>query len=367
MAQNRLGGPGLGLSYPQALYPASLVGAAPTASTAEITLAPGQAIPIPAGDWLLNVGSYTFVQYLDPVTGIWQGFTSEPGVNYVHSDGQNHRIANLTGCPIGAIVTAAGATYVSGSVTVTASAGGSQWQAIVGGALNTSMSVTAPGANYIVPPLVLISAPPSPGVPATAVAAIASGTVSSITVINQGAGYSVAPSITVLPSPYDPNYGVITNASVTATLTGSGQVTAVLCTNNGAPVTAVPTLTIAGGNGSATATATICWTGTALALTTAGGGYALTGVLVTIAGGLPTAVPVWTNPATEVNLLPVRPPRLSASSNGTVSAAATIMDGGLFARANPVAIFSVNGVLTTVAVGNITSGNTSDTSIIQPL
>ena len=367
MAQNRLGGPGIGLPFPQALYPVSLVGAAPTAPTAEITLAAGQALPIPPGDWIINVGPYTFVQYLDPVTATWQGFTSEPGVNYVHSDGQNHRIANLTGCPIGAIVTAAGASYVAGSVTVVPSAGGSTWQAIVGGALNTSMSIVSAGASYTVPPLVLIPAPPSPGVPATAVAVIASGTVSSITVVNQGAGYSTAPSITVLPSPYDPNFGIITNASVAATLTGSGSVTAVLCTGNGAPLTAAPTLTISGGNGSATATATMCWTGTALAITTAGGGYASASALVTMAGGLPTASTVWTNPAIEKSLLPTRSARLTALTNGTVSTTATVIDGGIFANANPSAIVIPNGVLTTVAVGTITNGNTSDTSIIQPL
>ena len=268
MAQNRLSGPGLGLPFPQALYPTSLIGPAPTPATNEITMAAGQALPIPGGDWAINLGKYTTLQYLDPVSGVWMGETAEPGVNYVHSDGQNIRIANLTGCPIGAVITNAGTNYVQASTTVSASAGGSLWTAIVGGALNTSLSITSAGSGYTIAPIVLIPAPTNvaltnPGVQATAYASISSGTVSGITVTNQGAGYLTAPSITLLPSPYDPNYGSIVNATATATLTGSGTVTAVLCTNNGAPQASAPTLTIAGVGSSATATATMCWTATA--------------------------------------------------------------------------------------------------------
>ena len=76
---------------------------------------------------------------------------------------------------------------------------------------------------------------------------------------------------------------------------------------------------------------------------------------------------MWTNPAIEKSLLPTRSARLTALTNGTVSTTATVIDGGIFANANPSAIVIPNGVLTTVAVGTITNGNTSDTSIIQPL
>ena len=367
MAQNRLGGAGLGLPFPQALYPVSLIGAGPQPATNEITLAPGQALPIPPGDWLTNTGSITIVQYLDPVSGAWLGFTPEPGVNYVHSDGQNTRIANLTGCPIGAVITNAGTGYVAASTTITPSAGGSTWQAIVGGAINTSVSITAAGSGYTIAPLVLVPAPPSPGIPATMTAAISSGTVSSVTVVNQGAGYLTAPTLVFQPSPYDPNYGSIVATTATCTLTGSGTLTGAICTNNGAAQASAPTLTVSGVGSTAAATATMLFTATGASVTAGGAGYTANTV-VTSVGGVSAATPIYTNPAFEKNIAGAgRAARMSVAVSGTsITSISSVLDGGLF-TGTPTTLVLTNAVATTAATLVLTLGSASDTSVLQPL
>lgn len=269
MAQNRLGGPGIGLPYPQSLYPASLVGSAPTPATNVIVLGYGEAFPVPPGDWMIAGAP---MQWLDPVTGQWLFAggtiysTGETSVSegYVHSDGQNMRVINPQGIATGATVTAAGTGYVQATTTVTSS-NSSTWTPIVGGAI--SLTLGTGGSGYTLPPIVLISAPPSPGVQATAIATISGGIVTSFTVVNAGAGYTTAPTVTLLPNPYDPNYGSIVNGTATASLTGSGTITAVLCTNTGAPAASAPTLTINGVGSSATATTTAFYTAESTNLT----------------------------------------------------------------------------------------------------
>ena len=367
MAQNRLGGSGIGLPYPQSLYPVNLLGSPVTAATNRVDLAAGDALPVPGGDWVIQLGKYVFLQWLDPVTGIWQSYASSPGTTqYVHSDGQNIRVANLTGCPIGAVVTGAGSGYVQASTTVNASAGGSTWQPIVGGALNTSVSIVSAGSGYTIPPEVFIPAPQSPGVAATAYAVISSGTVSSISVLNQGAGYTTAPSLTILGAPNDPNYGSIVNATAVATLTGSGSITAVLCTNNGAPQAAAPTLTVAGVGMGATVSATMCWTATGASITSAGLGYA-TATEITSIGGRPTATPVFANPAIETSLMSPRPAMmLAAVASTSITSVSQIYDGGLFSG-TPTTLLLTSGIVSTVASVTLTLGSTPDGVFIQPL
>lgn len=445
MAQNRLGGPGLGLPFPQALYPASLVGAAPTAATNLFTLSAGQAMPVPPGDYMIaGASGLSVLQYNDPVLGTWAGTEVLDRATYVHSDGQNVRVANLTGCPVGAVVTDAGTGYVQASTTCTASAGGSTWQPIVGGALTmlelssqattaasgtgtvatitfaaqaaappvgslvtiagvtptgynvtdavvtasstttvsyantttgaqtvagtaTTNVVTGAGSGYTLPPVVLIPAPPSPGVQATAYASISSGTVSGLTITNQGAGYSAQPSLTLLPDPYDPNYGSIVNATGVAGLTGSGEVTALLCTDNGASQSSAPTLTIAGVGSSATATAVMLWTGTGASVTAAGAGYSASTEVTTI-GGLTSATPVWTNPQIEAKVLArPRPAQMSvAVGSGTITSIGSVYDGGLF-TGTPTTLVLTNALITTAATLALTLGSASDTVTMQVL
>ena len=65
-----LSGPGVGLQLPQNLYPTELANAPFDFSNPNISLAPGDAIPLPAGTWYLDLGLYSVLQYLDPVTGV---------------------------------------------------------------------------------------------------------------------------------------------------------------------------------------------------------------------------------------------------------------------------------------------------------
>ena len=376
MSQNRLAGPGQELPFPQSLYPSTLIGAATTPTTSAVTLAPGQALPIPGGDWALTTGKYTFLQALDPVANVWFPFSSSVGSpEFLHSDGQNFRIANLTGCPIGAVITAAGNGYSQATCTVTANAGGSTWQPIVGGAVSTTVSITSAGSGYTVPPIVLISSPPAyssiGAVQATGYAVLSGSTVSSVSITAQGAGYTTAPSIVLLPSPYDPNYASVTNATATTAIVGgvstSGQITAVLCTNNGAPQASAPTLTVGGSyTTAATVAATMCWTATGASVAAGGAGYS-TSTEVTSIGGRTASAPVWTNPIIETGILQPRPAIMSVALSGTtISSVATVYDGGLFSGA-PTTMVLTNAVATTAATLSLTLGSAPDVSLLQPL
>src|SRR5262249_7536234 len=146
-----------------------------------------------------------------------------------HSDGNNLRLANLTGCVVGVNLTTAGSSYTT-APTISVSAGGAKFQAIVGGAVATSVTVTNAGTNYTYPPIVVFTAPGNPGIQATGHATLSGATVGSIVVDNQGAGYTSPPTITLLNDPREGLNGTTigVNAAAVATLTGSGTVTGVL-------------------------------------------------------------------------------------------------------------------------------------------
>ncbi len=372
-----IGGPGLNLPPPQALYPANLLNTPPTFANNEVTLAAGQALPLPAGWTWVTLGAITVLQWFDPVTLTWRGLTSGRGQpQRVWSDGINVRVANLTGCPVGAIVVNTGAAYPATGTTVTASGtGGSTWVPVIGGSVNATVSVSAAGSGYGVPPLVLVPAPPAPGVPATMHATIASGTVSSIIVDNRGAGYgTTAPPITILPSPYDPNFiagSAITNAAATCTVGLAGQVTAVLCTDPGASLSGAiaPTLTVAGtGGASASVVAVMMATATGTSIVGGGAGYGAVSGLTSF-GGMPTATPSIANPAiqyTDYTTFIPRPYVGALTMNGTtISVAGTIYDPGLFlGTPSPAILGNISGG--TVASITFTLGGTTDLVIVQP-
>ena len=120
-------------------------------ATNVVTLASGQCQLIyPAGWYMVSTGLYTVVQQYDPITGIWRNIGNgdhEGGVKYIYSDGNNYRLANQTGALVGALLTAAGSSYTS-APAVAASAGNSIWRAVVGGAVNTTITVTNGGSGY---------------------------------------------------------------------------------------------------------------------------------------------------------------------------------------------------------------------------
>lgn len=328
-----LSGPGQLLPVPS-LYPTNPLGGTLDPQGTEVSLAPGETMLVPRGIWLLNPGGYCVVQVLDPVSGVWRmNSTARVGPTTVSSDGNNVRVANLTGCALGAIVTTAGSAYVQGSTTVTPSAGNSTWQPVVGGLISTTVSITAAGAGYGVAPLVFFPPPPYPGVQATGVAVISSGTVSSITVLNQGAGYTTAPVPQIVPNPTDPNLAsgsITSNATATTTLVGAGTLAAVLCTNPGVSFSTVPSLTIAGAGTSAAATIVPMWTLTGASITSGGAGFSANTELSTL-GGIPSATAAHTNPSIELTgVIPRRASVLLTANGGTIATVSTIYDGGLF-------------------------------------
>ena len=374
MAQQlNISGPGVGLPVNQFYYPSELANAPQDVGTNYISLAPGDSIVLQAGTQWVSMGAGLFLQYLDPTTGIWRGdYTNRQSIVAIPSDGFTRRVLNQTGCPIAAVVTAGGSGYTQSTCTVTASAGGSTWQPIVGGMLSVN-SITNAGANYTVPPLILIPAPPNPGVPATAYAILTGGSVTTVSLTNVGAGYTSAPTATIVPAPNDVNYlsgtTAITNATVQFALVGTGSIAAVLLTNPGAPVSTAPTLTAAGGAGTgASITAVLLQTVTGTSIGNAGAGYGTAAEITTINGEYTGTAETYVNPAIQqIGFIPrkavIGPATLVG---GSITAVGSIIDGGLFVSA-PTAVVVGNGVATTASTVTLTMGSAPYTLGIQSL
>lgn len=335
-----------------------------------LALGSGETFVIPAGQWYVTPGLYTFIQVRDPITNLWRVQEQTPNTTrFVTSDGVNTRVANLTGCALGALVTNVGSGYTS-APTVTASSGSSAWTAIVGGAINSTVTITTAGAGYSHKPMLIVEPPPNGGIPATViVSTVSGGAITGVTVIDQGAGYTSAPAITVVPDPRDT---VTTLAVLTTALTGSGTITAIVCTDHGTPLTAVPTLTISGGGGSsAAATAVMCFTATGLTITNAGAAYGnALPVLVNIAGGrITTAAGAVVNPNTGVGLINPRQGigTLISEAGGTLVNQPTFDDSGLFSKVPTAFFISSNPtVATTNAVATVTVGGVTDFCKLVP-
>ena len=389
-----LSGPGLGLPLPQNLYPSQLNNAPSDTPTNRVALNCGDSFVIPAGDWYVSLGMYLILQFLDPITNVWTFGASggiESGVTFVKSDGFTTRIANLTSCPVGAINTSPTTQggWVQSSTTITVTGGGgSTWLPIVGGAIGVyGGTLAAVGAGYGVPPILYVAPPPPAannangvgGIPASGYCVITSGTVTAITLTNQGSGYQSAPVGVIVPSPFDPNLSSgITAASVVFSLTGTGSITGVLCTNNGASL--VPnalTLTPAGVGTNATLSPVFLQTVTAVSTSGTGTGWGTVSALCTSTGGAPSAGSLTLNPDYLGIGFKVRPLQctLALTNQGTIAAqVGTIVDGGLF-ESKPTPILapgewaggpaigagSIVGPTVTFSVGGIV-----DIAVIQP-
>ncbi len=371
---NRIAGPGIGLPIPQILYPANLTpqGVPYTQGSSDVSLAAGSSIQIPAGDWFIDLGKYSILEYQDPVrgpasgttqlSGVWRPIRTQRGSFTLRSDGVNFRISNLTGCAVAATVTAGGSGYVQASTTVTPSVGNSTWQPVVGGAIS-ALTCSVVGANYGKAPTVFIPSPPAPGVQATAIATISAGKVNGFTVTNQGAGYTTAPTITILADPFDAAAS-ITNAVATASLTSNDTLTAVLCTNPGAPVATSMTLTIAGGNNSATATPTFLTTISAITISAIGSGT-FTGAAISTYGGVAPATPAFTEFS---GFIPRQAQILPGLTNANLTpGASTIVDGGLFLGSAFPIVTVYGGTIQTAPTVTLTQGSATDNIIVQPL
>ena len=341
-------------------------------TTNVVALQPGSTqLLFPAGWYSLKLGKYTCLQEYDPIAGFWRTIggtgTSDGNVTYVKSDGVNYRLANLTGCAVGALITNAGSGYTSAPV-VTASAGGSIWRAIVGGAINTTVTVTNSGSGYTYAPTVTFSAPAPGGIQATGYASLSSGVI-SVTVTDQGAGYTSAPTVTFTNDPREGLNGLSqgSGASAFATLTGAGTITGLVCIDpgNGA-LTAVPTLSFSGGGGaSAAATAIMCWTITAYAAGTAGAGLSGTVARITAEDAFPTTAAAYTNPTTQSNLVKTRSADIKApiSGGGITATGQVIYDGGIYTSSPTPLVIPTASVVTTAPVVTFTMGGLPDVSL----
>lgn len=335
----------------------------------------GQALIIPNGTWFIE-RKYAHVQELDTVSGLWRSIGGDAPFGYIRSDGANIRLANQTGCAIGGLMTTAGSGYTS-APTVTPSAGGSIWQAIVGGAINTTVTVTNGGSGYTYPPQVVFSAPNTADFQATGYCALTSGAVSSVTVVDQGAGYTIAPTVTFINDPREGYNGtsVGANAAAITTLTGAGTITGLLCLDHGNPVTTLPTLTFAGGGGSsAAATVLMDWCITGYTVTTAGAAYtAGAGGVEVSANNRVVAGGTGTNPSSQNNLLRQRRASIFAPTSGAGAITATglqVNDGGhyLYAPgANDILIVPGQTIVTTAAVLVLTVGGLTDVVNMFPI
>ena len=360
--------------------------------TNKITLPSGGVYPIaPAGYWMIRTGPYSVIQQYDPITGTWTrigGGVPAGGIEYIYSDGVNYRIANQSGSVVGALLTNAGSGYTSAPV-VTPSAGGSLWKSWIGGAVNTTVSITSGGSGYTYPPTVFISSPPpitsGGGIQATGYATISGGVVTAVTITNQGAGYTSAPTITFFNDPREnPNIalsaagtGVSANtvtqgsgAAAVCTLTGSGTVTGLVCLDHGqGSLTSVPTLAFAGGGGSsAAATAIMNWTVTAATVGT--GGATVVGAFVnaTAEDNFPATAAAYTNPDTQANLVRIRKADVRYTvSAGSIATPVVIYDGGCYTSQPTTMVVGNVSAVTTPPVATFTMGGVTDVSYGQQL
>jgi len=364
--------------------------------TNAVALSAGQTMVInPAGWYAIKPGLYTTIQQYDPITRIWRtigGGTPSGDVQYFYSDGVNYRLANQTGCVVGAVITNVGSGYTT-VPTITTSLGGT-YTAIVGGAVSQTVVISSGGTNYTYPPQVQISAPPPGGVQATGVCALTTGAVSSVTIIDQGAGYTSPPTITFVNDPRELNPPAGTTVTITqgygaaavTTLTGSGTITAVTCQDHGKPVTvtagsatSIPTFSISGGGGSSFAvTAVMNWTITGLISSGYQAGAVTSGTPVASLTGedVQTAAnSTVLNPTIQLGLVRTRNANIKTLiTTGAYPAAYNtsggfiIFDGGIY-TGTPLAIFNQSPAAT-VTTGPLTGfamGGVNDVSYLTQI
>jgi hypothetical protein len=387
MAFPRIGGSGLPLNLNGgigSLFNPLLPSSTPTQAqpTNLLTLPAASSFIIPAGEYLCVPGAYTSLQFLDPVTQIWRTNGADNSVVPFHldSDGTNVRLANLSGTPVGAIITNAGAasTYTNGvgttatGCTITPSAGSSTWVPVVGGAINSTVTITASGSGYLFPPILIFGAPPAGGIQATGICTISSGVINAVTVTNQGAGYTTAPLITLVNDPRDTagTGGVLT---VNATLVGSGQLLAMYPSNFGTALTSVPTFTFSPASTTA-ATAVMQFVATAFAIAaTSGVAYGNAQPFLVMAPPTLVAGTRASNTAGPIADTGLSFPRAAyitgtSTAGGAIAVSGSVVqDAGLFqAVPNGFVIAGGSGLPTTTAIVTISVGGITDTSWLQP-
>lgn len=381
MAFPRIGSAGVGLPYPS--VNSNLV-------SNIRTLAPGQKEIIPAGEYYINLGPYTIVQVKDPVSGAWSTF-SLPVSGQLASDGVNFRLANLCGCVVGALVTTAGSGYLT-PPTVTASQGNATFQSILGGRLNSTVTVSTTGVGYAHVPRIVLPPPPAGGVQATCIGVVnSSNQLTSVTMINNGAGYNVTPAapsstITALGgNTFGPSlntYSIVPDPADTITTTAvlqfsidyntANNVSAVYVADPGENVTTVPSLTITAapsGGTTAVATAIMLWTVTSISVSQAGNVYGNAQPFMVIGpGAFVSGTQAGTNPLIGAGLFQPTPflgYGTSTAGGAVTTAGFQISYGGIHqAVPNLYTIGLFNQSVTGQAVVTANMGGVNDSSAL---
>lgn len=385
MAFPRLGGPGSGnlqigpLSY-------STIGG-PRGLTNAVTLQAGEVWEFPSGTYMVFPGPYTFLQSFDPVSNIWRNMPTITGLNMViDSDGDNFRLANTTGCVVGALITTGGAGLTNGiglstaltGISAITCTGGAVFSPVVGGAVATSGSpaMTATGSAYLFPPLAIFDAPAAGGVQATGIVNLSGAFGLSITMTNQGAGYTTAPAITIVNDPRDTTG---TGMAFTATIaTASATLTALLVTDHGNPVTTTPTITFTSAASTApTAVPVMNYVVTGYTSTSGGDNIVGSGAVLMSAQMITSGTGSLAigNPAYDTRLTFPRPARIFAFTSGTgVLAGSTgtatsplLEDQGLGIQKVPrlIAIYQATTTGGSSAGAVATVGGVTDTSFLS--
>lgn len=340
--------------------------AAPSVPSPALMLAPGTFYLPQQGWYWYRGGEYSSLQRYDPIARVWRVSGDDGGgMRLVYFDGRTTRIANPTGTPSGAVVTTAGSAYTS-VPTVTPSAGSSSWTAIVGGAISTAAVIGVAGSGYQYAPLLWIEQPPQLGTQAAGFTTISNGTISAVTLTNQGSGYLRAPQVAVLNDARDTaGYG----GQVSVALTGAGTVTGVVCTNPGLPITSgtVPTLTF--GSGAGAATVVMDWSVSSVSISAAGAGYtgAAGAVTASGAGGFVSTTPAYLGGFTSTGMTRWREAKVNITTNasGGLSAVANTLDGGRY-QGIPTPTIVAAQQYTTVGTLVFTMGGLNTTVFLMP-
>jgi hypothetical protein len=404
MAFPRIGGVGVPLNLNNAIGSATQLQTMVLSSTGftqppgsnSVTLLAGEIFNIPAGTYYVAPGPYTSLQMLDPASTRWITINAENSLRPIvlDSDGGNFRLANSTGCPVGALITTSSAGgYTNGigttatGLTITPSAGGSVWVPVVGGQIQLAASagsvapITA-GSGYLFPPIAVISAPPAGGIQATGHCVMSGGGLTSGTgfvLDNTGAGYTSVPVVTLINNPLD-NVG--TGAAVTLAInaSASGFLTAMY------PAAAFGTASGVGGFGLAQTSAITFTFSPAGPAATAIMNFVLTGVTLGASGAGITTGANWmaftgnevlsgavfsaayNNPQTMSSLTFPRQARFTGAV-GTVSgisSAGLVTDAGFGIQQVPIMYVVAAGTFTTVGTLTAAVGGITDHSYVQP-
>lgn len=382
-----------------------------------VHLGPGGTTYPRAGNYIVNLGRVSVLQWMDWNSGIWRNVAG-PGTRsfLFDTDGSNYRIVNLSGVVTGAAITNAGTTATNGigatatGVAVTFGSAPTAGRAataypIVGGAINTTITITTAGTGLLVPPLLVFDPPPAGGVQAAAYCTLTGTGIGAVTVTNAGAGYTSVPNCYVIPQwgQYPgANIAGVTAPSAVAGLYGGAQNTTPLITPQaqGAVVgawTTAPVLTVnATLAGSATLTAivmldygsnylsssipTITITGAGAAAATAIMSLSVTSITVADGGGAVSVAPTWQTAlgsaaagllaATDDNNNFYQPIPAKGTTTAAAGAVATgvVEDPGFGLQAIPeVGVIPAGGTIWT-SIPNLTAvlGGIADTSILQP-